>query len=354
MLIRPFHKKGESFQSYVYRSARANGWTSDRLKQFLRLEVAPLYSYKAEDRQKIRDWLSNISGHTEVAALTDVWIFYNDCKEYFDFARIKVCPSCYSESSGAIPAYWYLRTYLVCLKHKKLLTDVCTCCDEKLTAETVIAGRCLNCHNDIASFDTEGAKPDIYSEKAYEVLYNCKTHEVFSAEVEHLYLPLLRSINILAPLTGLAAEIGYEHKQRRFLSIKQLHRYQLACSELYQDREKLTEYLAEIVNEHVGAGSTNLGKIFLRQVKELEDINSRFFVHAVRNLVVSGKLVHEELIVTLSWIARLFEYDETTFVQHVEKESSSLIKRRPRENIQVIHVPEIISRFESKNESCPK
>jgi len=242
----------------------------------------------------------------------------------------------------------------VCLKHKKLLTDVCTCCDEKLTAETVIAGRCLNCHNDIASFDTEGAKPDIYSEKAYEVLYNCKTHEVFSAEVEHLYLPLLRSINILAPLTGLAAEIGYEHKQRRFLSIKQLHRYQLACSELYQDREKLTEYLAEIVNEHVGAGSTNLGKIFLRQVKELEDINSRFFVHAVRNLVVSGKLVHEELIVTLSWIARLFEYDETTFVQHVEKESSSLIKRRPRENIQVIHVPEIISRFESKNESCPK
>ena len=144
------------------------------------------------------------------------------------------------------------------------------------------------------------------------------------------------------------------YKQRRFLSIKQLHLYQLACSELYQDREKLTEYLSGIVNEQVGAGRTNLGEIFLRQVIELEDINSRFFVHAVRNLVVSGKLVHEELIVTLSWIARLFDYDETTFVQYVEKECYSLIKRKSRENIQVVHVPEIISRFDSKNECRPK
>lgn len=349
MLIRPFYKKGDSFQSYVYRSARANGWTDNRLKQFLRLEVAPLYSYKAEDRQNLKSWLRNISERDEILALTDVWLFYSDFKQYFDFSRIKICPLCYTNSGVAIPAYWYLRTYLACSKHKILLTDICTCCDEKLTADSIIADRCLNCETKVADFKTENVDVDFYSQKAYELLNDCESHETFAAVFEHSYIPLLRSINILAPLTGLAAEIGYEYKQRRFLSIKQLHRYQLSCSELYQDREKLTECLSEIVNEHVSDGSTNLGKIFLRQVKEVEDINSRFYVHAVRNLVMSGKLVHEELIASLSWIARLFEYDETKFVRHAEREFSSLIKRIPRENIQVIHVPEIISRFESKS-----
>lgn len=349
MLIRPFHKKDESFQSYIYRAARANGWTENRLRSFLQLEVAPLYSYKAEDRQKIRNWFAKESSQIEIAALIDVWSFYSDFRECFDFTRIKVCPSCFRDSGGVVPAYWYLRTYLACANHKTLLTDVCTSCDEPLTFASLIEGCCLRCGDDIASLDVATVTPDMYSVKAYEYLNNCKEHEMFLMELKHSYIPLLRSINILAPLTGLVAKIGYEYKQRRFLSLKQLHQYQLSCSTLYTDSEKLSDCLAKIVNEHITVGKTSLGKIFLKQVKELEDINSRFFVHAVRNLVMSEKLFHEELTVSLAWIARLFEYDEITFIQFVEKEYFSLIKRIPRENIQVINAPEIISIFESKN-----
>lgn len=348
MLIRPFIKKGESFQSYLYRCARANSWNENRLKQHLRSEVAQPNSYDSKNRTQLKEWLSNISGRDEVTSLIDVWCFYSEFKEHFDFSRIKICPRCFKERKAAIPAYWYLRTYLVCAEHESLLTDVCTNCDEKLTAESVIAGKCINCHCDISNFDSENARSDLYSEKAYETLNSCNSHEMFAVEIKSSYFPLLRSIDILAPLTGLAAEIGYEYKQRRLLSIKQLYRYQLSCAELYQDREKLSECLVSIVNDHVSVGSTNLGKMFLKKMREFDDVNSRFFVLVVKDLLISGRLSQEDLTVSLSWIARLFDYEETIFVQYVEKEYSSIIRRVPRENISVTNAPEIISRFESK------
>ena len=348
MLIRPFIKKGESFQSYLYRCARANNWNENRLKQHLRSEVAQLNSYDANDRMQLKEWLCNISGRDEVSSLIDVWCFYSEFKEHFDFSRIKICPRCFKERKAIIPAYWYLRTYVVCAEHESLLTDICTKCDEKFTAESIIAGKCLNCHCDISNCDSDNAQPDFYSKKAYETLNSYISHEKFAVEIKSTYFPLLRSIDILAPLTGLVAEIGYEYKQRRFLSIKQLHRYQLSCAELYQDRERLSECLARIVKDHADIGSTNLGHIFLKKAKDFKDVNSRFFVLAVKDLLMSGKLTQVDLTVTLSWLARLFDYEETTFVQYVEKEYSSIIKRVPRENIPVTNAPEIIFKFEAK------
>ena len=355
MLIRPYIKNGESFQSYLYRCARVNRWTDDRLKQFLQREVAPLYSYNYEDRKKLKNWLSDISGIREVTSLTDVWFFYSELKEFFDFSRIKVCPSCYEENSRAIPAYWYLRTYLVCSKHKRLLTDICSSCGEKLTAESVIADRCLSCRIDIASFITKVAELDIYSNKAYEIFENCKTHEVFSRQLEHAYIPLQKSISILAPLTGLANEIGYEYKQRRFISIEQLHQYQLLCSELYESSEKLSEYLVKIVNNSVANEKISLSSIFLKQTKDFEDKSASFFRYALRDLVLSAKLDHDKLTAGLSWVARLFAYDEIAFIQYVEREHSSVLERKSRKNTLVIHLAKIISRFESsKDGHCPK
>lgn len=347
MLVRPYIKDGESFQSYLYRCARLNSWTDNRLKQFLRAEVAPLYSYKADDREKLKNWLSNISGRSKVSSLIDVWLFYSNFKEYFDFSRFKICPSCYAESSRVIPAYWHLRAYLVCSEHKTLLTDICTSCGENLTPESVISGKCLSCHTDIADFSTKRVKPDMYSNVAYDVFESCKAQEIFSRELERSYIPLLKSISILAPLTGLATEIGYEYKQRRFLSIEQLHQYQFSSSELYQSSEKLSECLLKVVNNCVSVGRVSLANIFLKKAKDFEDDDGSFFRQAIRELIMSEKLDYEELTAGLSWVARLFKYDEKAFIQFVEKEYSSLIMRKPRENVLVLHLPEVIKTFES-------
>ncbi|MGB2739721.1 MAG: TniQ family protein [Cognaticolwellia sp.] len=345
MLIRPFHKKGESFQSYVYRSARANGWTSNRLKEFLRLEVAPLYSYKTEDREKLKTWLSEASNCSAVLWLPDVWSCYNDLKESFDFSRLKVCPHCCEDNDGAMPAYWFIRQYLVCIKHNHLLIDSCQSCNEKFTADSFITGKCQNCSEKLVNFTSVHCEPDFYSKVIYQNLEHIDDNKAFISIFSQDVLPKIKSLNALIPLTGLEEEIGKNYWQRRFLNIDQLYQFQYASTLLSESNAELMSAIKKYINAHSSIGIKNLSKIFGGVNKYMQDADYFFYFDALKNLLLSREDEFEDLNVGLSWISKLFNIDETLLIDFIKTNYSHMLLKKPRPIIKVINIELIITKF---------
>lgn len=348
MLIRPFNKKGESLQSYVYRSARANGWTGNRLKQFLRLEVAPLYSYKTEDREKLKAWLSEASNCRAVLWIPDVWDCYNDFRDSFDFSRLKVCPHCYEGNGGVIPAYWFIRQYLVCIKHSHLLIDSCPSCNEKFTADSFITGKCQNCSEKLVNFTSVNCEPDFYSKVIYQNLEHIDDNKEFISIFAQDVLPKIRSLNVLIQLTELEEEIGKKYWQRRFLTIHQLYQYQYASTSLKENSNELISSIKKYINAHSSIGIKNLSKILAGVDKYIQDADYSFYFDALKKLLLSGGDEFGELNVGLSWISKLFNFDEKLLIDFTKTNYSYMILKKPRPTIKVINVKLITTKFEAK------
>jgi hypothetical protein len=348
MLIRPYIKENESFQSYVHRIAKENGWTHNSLGDFLRSEVAPQYSYKPEDRLKIKHWVQVASKYNEVQKLPDVWGYYSDFRDYFDFKRHKICPCCYNETNGVIPAYWFIRQYLVCIKHKQLLIDECQRCNEKLTSETFIKGECKGCSEKLDNFTGDHCEADVYSQTIFEQLKSINDDKEFISVFQECTLPVIKSLNVLTPLTGLEYSIGKSYWQRRFLTIENLYSYQSDCSPLYESGKELTSRIISFINAHLSNGINYAGKIFVKADKYVKDDTYTFYFSTLRRVLLSEKNEIEGLTVGLTWTSKLFNLDETLFINFTKDNYKDLLLKNTKPAISISNLQLIISNFEAE------
>ncbi len=350
MLNRPYIKENESLQSYVHRIAKANGWTHNSLGDFLRSEVAPLYSYKSENRLKIKRWVQTASRYSEVQQLPDVWGYYSEFRGYFDFKRHKICPCCYNETNGVIPAYWFVKQYLVCIKHKQLLIDECQRCNEKLTADSFISGECKSCSEKFDNFTSGHSEIDVYSQIIFEQLHSISDDKEFISVFQQKTLPRIKSLNVLTPLTFLEYRIGKSYWERRFLTIEQLYSYQSYCSPLYENGAKLTSSIISFITTHLKEGVNYAGKIFVKVDRYVQDDTYIFYFDALRHVLLSAKNEIEGLTVGLTWISKLFNLDEKSFINFTKANYKGLLLKNTKPAISISNLQMIITNYEAECE----
>lgn len=151
LISRPAPYKDESLLSYQFRLCEANGYGLYQLEELSKsFADVPLRSFKKGDRVKIKRAFCELSQHSAVLDMFDPWEWAEECRSMFDYKRIKICPKCFSDLP-IIKRHWHLRTSLICDKHSCYMVDSCDRCGEKISAESLISGKCISCGKHLPS-----------------------------------------------------------------------------------------------------------------------------------------------------------------------------------------------------------
>ena len=234
LLIRPKANPEESFQSYLIRLSKANGYKYSAFSSGITTNSKPHRSFKPEDRDDIRALVSNIAD-CDVSNLVDVWECGFYTKHLFDYSRIKVCPKCY-ESKQFLPAYWWLKNYLVCDEHKLLLIDSCSACNTRYTEESFVQGHCLECGLEIEHNESTELNSGIFDKTLHSLCSDtCKSpvqfKELITDEVEQIYVHHQICSYLLKEIQGQDKYTNH----RRTLGIDELYSVQKDIQKIVKD-----------------------------------------------------------------------------------------------------------------------
>ena len=347
MLTRPHPIHNESLQSYIYRLCRRNGWHYDAFKSHMSKLVAPLHSTKKNQRQSIVNYLQDKTKHENVAHLIDVWQLAGNYRSSLDMARVKVCTSCL-KNSEAIPAYWYLKSYLVCGTHKQLMIDTCTNCDTQISHDSYIAMACKTCGLQLQDNESTKLQVDRFSGRVHNIfaLIN-KDMASFESNLKGDIKAIESELSVLHSIVELLSKKS-KHKRdnRRFSSIIDLYQKQLKCSQISENENVLRAALWSVIKELYEGGHYDIGYIITPIMPYLNDPGSQHIFDVLRDLVINPPEGTSELRVGVKWLEKLFGLEKGVLVFFAKTQLSDyLIKSQGSPSLLVSHVDYLINRF---------
>jgi len=347
---RPYSVDGEALQSYICRLAKANAYSYRRLSEFYNDETAALRSYVSGDRVKIRSLTQELCGQIDVQNLIDIWSYYKDDKELFDFSRIKLCPCCYKSGYNSISAKYWLKHLISCNSHGRLLIDKCSTCDADITFHTLAANQCLNCNALISDMKASETASDGFSTVLNEAFTSSQTPELFLNELQNISYKVLNQLKIVLLLVDVPSLSADKYwKKRRKLTIEDLLLYQTEGYKYIEDGVLLKDGIKRYVYSAYKSGKRDLSYI-LASFTRLEGAKgTQFFFDSLKEVI--GELAEEcpEISLSISWLERLYQIEETQLDSFIYLNHFDLYSSGSKKTINIKNLPIIFNNYKKKH-----
>jgi hypothetical protein len=316
LLIRPRVNPKESFQSYLIRLARSNGYKYTAFSSAITARAKPHRSFKPEDRNDIQSLIAKIADNN-ARNLVDVWECGYYFKHLFDYSRIKICLKCYG-SEKVIPPHWWLKNYLVCVEHQLLLVDSCSNCKTRFNEQSFVKGQCLECgleidHNKSAEVDSEIFDKKIYSLFSEEKTSSSLFRGILSADVEQIYVHYQICSYFLKEIHSRDKYINH----RQTLDIHDLYCVQSETQKIVDDGK-----VSELIGDALCAYRANSGKgisSFIAPVfKLIMSANGGLYKAELIKVLIKAPEGLGDWVVGLKWVEKLLSIEANNLKEFVQ------------------------------------
>jgi hypothetical protein len=315
-------------------------------------QVAPLHTTREEQRQSIVNYLQDQAKHEKIADLVDVWQLAGKYRSSLDMARVKVCTSCLKDSD-AIPAYWYLKSYLVCGTHKKLMIDTCSNCDTRISHDSYIVMACKTCGLQLQDNESAELKVDRFNGQVHKIFASINNDTVgFESNLKRNIKLIDSELSVLHSIVELLSrESKHKRDNRRLLSLTALYNKQLKCSLISETEKVLQTELGGVIKELYEAGHYDLGYIITPIITYLNDPGSQHIFDVLRNLIISPPENTAELRVGVKKLEKLYGLQSGILVAFAKIQFSDyLIKSQGSPSLFVSHVHHLINSYRLSEE----
>lgn len=350
LLIRPRVNLEESFQSYLIRLARANGYKYSAFSSGITTKSKSHRSMKLADRIEIRKLIKLIADSNS-SELVDIWECGYSHKQLFDYSRIKFCTQCFLEDEVLKP-YWWLKNYLVCAKHNALMIDSCPSCNEKINEDSFIHRCCSVCEQEFASFKAEQVEADLYGKTISKLFSNFVGNtdtfiEILDEYINKLYTQFFIGSALLKYTREKAAPID----NRRFFSLKELFNEQVAVQELIHEGDIKRQMFSFLCDEkaHSGLGIPHaLNPIFDLIFSKHGEL---FEIELIKLLFAPEKEM-EVWSVGILWVEKVFRLTKGELKLFIKEKYPELeLKRQGPFTVEVKNIKFILSEYAHVNSS---
>lgn len=348
MQIRPRPILNECLQSYIIRLCREHSWKYEALKNHVTKHVAPLQSPKTKDRELLAKYFSSKTGYSAVALLEDVWGYVEGNRTMFDLARNKICPSCY-EGSCAVPAYWFFKNYLTCIKHKTLMVDSCWQCNQKYSQDSLIKLACDDCHASIFDGVPDEVQADKYSQNIHTLFAGRQeTHANNLNKIKKYIIPDESELSVLKSLiSNLSIDSSGNRHTRRFSTIKELYLKQKKCSDLMNVESILSKEITDVIHELYLNGLRDVGRMTVSIKPYISEQGAKPIFDALKKFLMSCPKELSELKVGIKWLENLFGIENGKLKLLAENEfPQHLIRTQGASSFLAIHSGKLIEQYQ--------
>lgn len=349
LINRLYPIKGESLQSFIGRLAFENNYSYQRLSEFYNDEAGALRSYVVGDRAKIKALTQELCGQIDTQSLIDIWSYYENSKELFDFSRIKLCPLCYDSCSGSVSAKYWLKHLLICTTHGRLLIDKCSTCDACITFHSLAVNQCLKCNTLISDMKAPEAVGDGFSKVLSEAFTSAETPELFLKELKssgYQVLNQLKVVLLLVDIPNLSADKYW--KKRRKLTIEELSLYQTEGYKYIEDGIVLKDGIKNVIYSAYRSGKRDLSSILSSFIRLEGAKGTAFFFDALKELI--GELVEEcpEISLSINWLERFYHIEEFKLDSFIYLNHFDLYSSGSKKTISIKNLPLILNSYKRK------
>lgn len=347
---RPFPFPGEALQSYLCRLARTNRYSYQRFSEYYNDNAAPLRSYSVDDRAKISAVTQELCGEVKTTDLIDIWSYYKNDKELFDFARIKICPECYVAERNSISAKFWLKFIVSCDKHSLLLIDLCTTCKEKITFHSLSDGKCTACDTPIENMLSQPRESDGFSQIVNREFSDIDSNEGFNNKVATICHSINHQLKAALLLVNtLDLNPTYYWKKRRELTIEDLYQYQFEGFKFVENEPLLLETLGGYINDAYLAGERNLSQIFKRFAVVKLNEHTQFFYQALLSCIIDKSRSCPGYKVSIIWLESLLAIEKGQLRDFIDRQYNTLFITGAKNSIALSNLPTLLSEYYKAN-----
>lgn len=346
LLVRIRPNKSESFQTYCNKLAQSNGYNFSAFTAQIGREAKRYKSTVQDDRKEIVDLIATITGYQEVADVVDLQACYHTHKSFIDYTRIKICPYCIG--NGKLPLYWSLKNYLVCASHKTQMIDVCSTCEVKLSEESLRQSCCVECLKPLNEMSSSPEILDQYSNLVYRAFSDFQGSTLDFTQVidSQLRQPLEELIvleHIHDKLEGLDRT---QEKKKRLFTLNELHRKQLACDQIAQDKSNIRSMLLRYVLLQVSSGHVNFSIALVEIINMLKYQGAERVKEAFNEILFQPHQQIEHLVVGILWLEKHLYISSKALVEFAKNNCSNLIlKTQGQPSIQLRDVKYLVQEY---------
>ncbi|GLX84305.1 hypothetical protein tloyanaT_05570 [Thalassotalea loyana] len=322
LLIRPRAIPKESFQSYLIRLARENGYKYKAFSSGITANSKPHRSFKPEDRTDIQFLISNIADNN-ARNLVDVWECGFYFKHLFDYSRIKICPKCYTNEK-VLPPYWWLKNYLICDEHQLLLIDSCGNCNTRFNEDSIAYGHCMECgleieHNKSAELNSGMFDKKLHSVCAAEEMNTSRFRELISNEVEQIYVHYQICSYLLKEVLNRDKYINH----RRTLDIYSLYTEQKEIQSIVKN-DALGQLMYEALCSYRARGGKGVSSLINPIFKLIMSHQGHLYRATLVKLLIEEPKDLADWAIGLNWLEKLLSIDANNLRNFVKEYSPNL------------------------------
>lgn len=316
LLIRPRVNPKESFQSYLIRLARSNGYQYTAFSSAITEKSKPHRSFKPEDRSEIHSLIAKIAD-SNASNLVDVWESGFYFKHLFDYSRIKICLKCY-ECEKVMPPHWWLKNYLVCDEHQLLLVDSCSNCKTRFKEHSIVKGHCLECgfeidHNKSAEVDSEIFDKKLYSLFSEEKNSPSLFRGILSADVEPIYVHYQICSYFLKEIHNRDKYINH----RRTLDIEELYSVQRDIQKVVGDG-KVSKLICDALCAYRANSGKGISSFISPVFKLIMSVNGSLYKAELIKVLIKAPEGLGDWIVGLKLVEKLLSVDANNLKEFVK------------------------------------
>ena len=341
--------EGESLQSFICRLAYENNYSYQRLSEFYNDEVAALRSYVVSDRAKIRSLTQEFCGEIAVQNLIDIWSYYENDKELFDFSRIKLCPCCYKSCYNSISAKYWLKHLISCNTHKRLLIDKCPTCDTDITFHTLAVKQCIKCNAQISDMKVPETVGDGFSKILNDAFASAQTPELFLKELKNISYQVLNQLNVVLLLVDIPSLSSDKYwKKRRKLTIKDLLAYQTEGYRYIEDETVLKDGIKSFIYSAYDSGHKDLSYILASFTRLEGTKGTQFFFDSLKEVIVEIADECPEISLSISWLEKIYQIEETQLDSFIYLNHFDLYSSGSKKTINIKSLSIILNNYKRK------
>ena len=353
MLSRPYPVQSESLQSFIYRLCRKNGWHYDAFKSHISKQVAPLHSTSEQQRVLIVNYLEDLTRSKKVTGLVDIWAMANKCRSSLDMDRVKVCTSCL-QNTDTIPAYWYLKAYLVCDLHKQLMIDTCESCNFRFSHDSFIDMACENCGLELCANSSTTERVDRFSKQVYDVLSTLGNNPVgFKSSLNSVFKLVDSELSVLHSITdALSTQSNGKRDNRRNFSLSELYNRQLQCSIISSSEDAFRSELTVVISRLYNLGYPDLGSIIVPISPYIKNLGCTAIFNSLRAILVNAPNELSDVRVGVKLLEKLFDLQQGSLVAFARaKFSANLIKSQGPPSVYATDVGNLMTCYRARSNS---
>ena len=291
------------------------------------LELAfNLKSSKEQDRSVIIDNLQRLTGFNDLQELFDCRSVPSKFRKLFDYQVQKFCTTCLIDSYH-IRANWDYKNYVACHIHNTPLELLCDNCQSLLSTESLMNRVCAKCAGAISlkkglPISTEPVS-GLIANAMNDVEKNVTEKLIMIESKLHLIEPYFR-----LQFNGSIKAVRDIRKSniQDFISI------QSKAYQLQYEPSKSAELLADQFND-VSKSST-LSSIIHKYSSVVNEPNKHKFSNVLKSAVTHHKLNDSEQELTINFISKLWQIDESKLIQALDKINPQLRKGKQKVSCQ--------------------